>query len=253
MIDFWYRIKKILKYITSYLNRWTFKTYNRTALVEKHLKKYFKHEKLKQIGIIGDSVSFGLKAKMNYGQYIQKVTGASVQNLAVSGAHLTDNGSKSIFQQAKRLKKCDLYIFQSTDDDWLANITIGNKYDTAKQSYLGAFYQTVLQLRQLNRKAKIIVLTTTYQTPMWGNVVRRTDRTPNTLGYNLHDYMSAVKQACMDLDVPCVDLMRSNLFTPASALFREKYMPDGLHPNEAGHHIIALEIGKLYKKLNTAE
>lgn len=253
MLDFQLKTKKLLKRIILYLKssklRNNTNSYYREAVVDSHLKRYFKHEKLKQIGIIGDSVSFGLKSKINYGQYIQKVTGARVQNLAVSGAHLTDNGVKSIFQQATRLNKCDLYIFQSTDDDWLANIVIGNKHDTAKQSYLGAFYQTILQLRQLNSQAKIIVLTTTYQTPVWGSVVRRTDLTNNTLGYSLHDYMAAVKKACVDLNVPYVDLMRSSLFTPNSSAFRAKYMPDGLHPNEEGHHIIALEIGKIYQKM----
>ncbi|CAM3067246.1 SGNH/GDSL hydrolase family protein [Leuconostoc rapi] len=253
MLDFRLITKKILKQIVLRLKilklkNYT-KSYNRPIVVDHHLKRYFKHAKLKRIGIIGDSVSFGLKSTINYGHYIQKVTGANVQNLAISGAHLTDNGVKSIFQQATRLNKCDLYIFQSTDDDWLANITIGNKHDTAKQSYLGAFYQTVLQLRRLNSQAKIIVLTTTYQTPVWGSVVRRTDLTHNKLGYNLHDYMAAVKKACVDLNIPCVDLMRSSLFTPSNSVFRAKYMPDGLHPNEEGHHIIALEIGKIYKKL----
>lgn len=204
-------------------------------------------EKVQTIGIIGDSVSFGLKAKVNYGQYLQKATGGTVQNLARSGAHLSDNGQKSIFQQSQRLNQSDLYILQGTDDDWLANVPIGNKEDNEKKSYIGAFYQTVFQLQQRNPMAKIIIVTTTYQTPMWGSIVRRTDSTKNTLGHSLHDYMTAQVKACEDLKLPYVNLMRRVLFDPNKQLFREKYMPDGLHPNEKGHQIIACEIAMVYK------
>lgn len=205
-------------------------------------------ESVQTVGIIGDSVSFGLKSSMNYGQYLQKITGGVVQNLAYSGAHLSDNGRKSIFQQSQCLDRCDLYILQGTDDDWLANVPIGKKGDTAKQSYIGAFYQTVSQLRHLNAMAKIIIVSTTFQTPMWGNVVRRTDRTENTLGYSLHDYMAAQKKACDDLKLPFVNLMRQTLFDPNKKAFRQKYMPDGLHPNKEGHQIIANEIVRVYKE-----
>jgi len=205
-------------------------------------------DSVRTIGIIGDSVSFGLKSKINYGQYLQKITKGRIQNLAYSGAHLSDNGRKSIFQQSQCLDRCDLYILQGTDDDWLANMPIGNKNDTAKQSYIGAFYQTVYQLQQMNSKAKIIIVSTTYQTPMWGNIVRRTDRTKNTLGYSLHDYMTAQEKACTDLKLPFVNLMHLTLFNPNKKSFREKYMPDGLHPNKEGHQIIANEIVKVYKQ-----
>jgi len=200
------------------------------------------------IGIIGDSVSFGLKSSMNYGQYLQKITGGVVQNLAYSGAHLSDNGRKSIFQQSQYLDPCDLYILQGTDDDWLANVPIGHKDDTAKQSYIGAFYQTVSQLHHLNSTAKIIIVSTTCQTPVWGNVVRRTDKTENMLGHSLHDYMIAQEKACADLKLPFVNLMRQTLFDPSKKSFRKKYMPDGLHPNKEGHQIIANEIVKIYKQ-----
>ncbi|MBZ5960959.1 SGNH/GDSL hydrolase family protein [Leuconostoc gelidum subsp. gasicomitatum] len=200
------------------------------------------------IGIIGDSVSFGLKSSMNYGQYLQKITGGVVQNLAYSGAHLSDNGRKSIFQQSQYLDLCDLYILQGTDDDWLANVPIGHKDDTAKQSYIGAFYQTVSQLHHLNSTAKIIIVSTTCQTPVWGNVVRRTDKTENMLGHSLHDYMIAQEKACADLKLPFVNLMRQTLFDPSKKSFRKKYMPDGLHPNKEGHQIIANEIVKIYKQ-----
>ncbi|CCF25516.1 MULTISPECIES: SGNH/GDSL hydrolase family protein [Leuconostoc] len=200
----------------------------------------------KTVGIIGDSVSFGLKATTNYGQYIQRATGSGVQNLAISGAHLSDNGYNSIYQQAQRLEKAQLYIFQGTDDDWLANVPIGSLTDKPNESYLGAFYHTIKVLKQKNASSKILTLTPTYQVPVKGNKVRRTDETRNKLGHNLHDYVRAQIQASYVLDIPVVNLMQKTLFNPADYQFRQLYMPDGLHPNERGHRIIAKEIATAY-------
>lgn len=203
--------------------------------------------KLQTIGILGDSVSYGLRSKKNYGQYINAATGVAIQNVAISGAQLSDNSDASIFQQTKRLTKNDLYILQGTDDDWLANVPVGIKNDSEKQSYIGAFYKVIANLKALNPNAKIIVLTTTLQTPMSGNIIRRTDMTKNALGLTLHDYMDAQILACNDLNLPYVNLMRTDLFEPSNPAFRKRYMSEGLHPNENGHQIIAREIAKIYQ------
>lgn len=215
-----------------------------------------RHSALKnvhQIGIIGDSVSFGLKAKYNYGQYIQKATGATVQNLAVSGAYLADNGFTSIFQQAQRLNPADLYIVQGTDDDWLGDFPIGGSTDLTATTYIGAFYQIIVHLRQRQPQATIIVLTPTYQTPVRGQQVRRTDRTLNGLGLDLHAYVAAQLAACQDLAVPVINLMQKKRFDPSQADFRAQVMPDGLHPNDVGQRRIARLIAETYTKIIKAK
>ncbi|MCT8389729.1 SGNH/GDSL hydrolase family protein [Leuconostoc holzapfelii] len=209
-----------------------------------------RHSALKnvsRIGIIGDSVAFGLKAEFNFGQYIQKATGAMIENLAVSGAHLSDNGFTSIYQQAHRLQPADLFILQGTDDDWLANVPLGDG-NASRQTYIGAFYQTIAYLQQLNPKAVILVITPTYQTAMRGARVRRTERTLNALGLDLHGYVRAQLKACQALGVPVVNLMQTRLFDPSKPQFRAQFMRDGLHPNGTGHRRIAKLIANTYNK-----
>ena len=45
------------------------------------------------------------------------------------------------------------------------------------------------------------------------------------------------------------DFFKTTKFRPASCGVREKYMPDGLHINDAGHEIIADEIAELLLSL----
>lgn len=198
----------------------------------------------KHVGILGDSVSRGYLATYNYGDIFHRETQATITNLAVNGARMTNNSATSIFQQSKKLSGCDVVILQGTDDDWLGNVPIGTKQDDEITSYIGAFYQVVNNIRTLNPNAKILVMTTTLQAPVNGTTIRRTDRMKNTLGKDLHDYMDAQKLACNDLGLPYADFMRSNLFEPLNPAFRKKMMPEGLHPNELGHQLIAQELAK---------
>lgn len=197
-----------------------------------------------RIGIIGDSVARGYLAQYNFGDLFKKASGAEVTNIAVNGAYMTHNNDNSIYSQSKKISGCDLVIIQGTDDDWLGNVPIGTKYDNETTSYLGAFYRVVDNIRTLNRKAQILVMTATLQAPGHGGKIDRTDRFKNKLGKDLHDYMDAQKLACQDLELPYADFMRSDLFEPLNPAFRKKMMSEGLHPNEVGHQMIAQELAK---------
>lgn len=87
---------------------------------------------------------------------------------------------------------------------------IGSLTDKPNESYLGAFYHTIKVLKQKNASSKILTLTPTYQVPVKGNKVRRTDETRNKLGHNLHDYVRAQIQASYVLDIPVVNLMQKH-------------------------------------------
>lgn len=198
----------------------------------------------KNIGIIGDSVARGHLADVNFGDILVKASGAKINNVSISGAHMMNNGDNSIYAQSKQIAGCDLVIIQGTDDDWLANSLVGTKSDDEKTSYIGAFYRVVDNIRSLNPQAKIIVMTATLQVPVDGTTIRRTDRTKNGLGNDLHDYMDAQKLACTDLDLPYADFMQPALFQPMNPAFRKKMMPEGLHPNSVGHQLIVQELAK---------
>lgn len=198
----------------------------------------------KHIGVLGDSVAHGHLANTNFSDLLQRISGATINNVAVNGAHMMNNSDTSIYTQSKQISGCDLVVIQGTDDDWLANAPIGTPKDDEKTSYIGAFYRVVDNVRVLNPQAKIIVMTATLQVPVRGTTIRRTDRTKNELGKDLHDYMDAQKLACTDLGLPYADFMQPNLFQPLNPAFRKKMMSEGLHPNDVGHQVIAQELAK---------
>ena len=56
---------------------------------------------------------------------------------------------------------------------------------------------------------------------------------------NLRGYVEATRQVAEYYGIPVVDLFATCPIQPKVELQREKFMPDGLHPNEAGHLLIA--------------
>ena len=56
---------------------------------------------------------------------------------------------------------------------------------------------------------------------------------------NLRTYVQAIRDAAEDFAVPVLDLFRVSGIQPSVPALREAYMPDGLHPNDAGHAKIA--------------
>ncbi len=55
----------------------------------------------------------------------------------------------------------------------------------------------------------------------------------------LSGYVQAIREVAESFSLPIVDLYSMCGIQPAMEALREKYMPDGLHPNELGHEKIA--------------
>ena len=51
--------------------------------------------------------------------------------------------------------------------------------------------------------------------------------------------MNAIKDVCEKYFVPVIDLFALSGMDPSLSEVRSTYMPDGLHPNAAGHEKIA--------------
>lgn len=66
------------------------------------------------------------------------------------------------------------------------------------------------------------------------------DLTPNPeTGKIFPEYLDAIRKTAEYYGLPILDLYRNLPLNPVLPEIREKYIPDGLHPNEEGHRLIA--------------
>ena len=65
----------------------------------------------------------------------------------------------------------------------------------------------------------------------------------------LKDYVRAVKEVCEYYSIPVLDLFASGELRGNTPEWYKEFMPDGLHPNDKGHKIIAEKLGKLLENI----
>ena len=68
-------------------------------------------------------------------------------------------------------------------------------------------------------------------------------------GKKLSDYVEAIKEVAKYYAIPVLDLYATSGIQPDLPILREKYMPDGLHPSDAGAERIAERLGYFLQSL----
>jgi len=68
-------------------------------------------------------------------------------------------------------------------------------------------------------------------------------------GKVLQDYVDEIRAAAERYSLPVLDLWATYGVQPAVTVMKETYMPDGLHPNDAGHVLLTNKIVKFIENL----
>ena len=108
--------------------------------------------------------------------------------------------------------------------------------DKTIYTFCGALNSLITKLKYAFPKAKII-----FTTPL--KRMKEDKESLNDFGCphhgSLSDYRDAIVRIAKSYNIPVLDLY--NLFSvdPSTEENRNKYMPDGLHPNDLGHKILA--------------
>ena len=174
----------------------------------------------KKITILGDSISTG-----GYPGILKDLTGAQIQNLSVSGTKLTGGLTGRVADVAE---DADLVIvFGGTNDYWHKNVSIGSA--DSSNTFVGALHYIHDYLKTERQQAQVLFVFPPDQT--FGGNPSTTD-----FGYGtLDDFRAAFLEFCTANAVPYLDLGETE-FDSA------KHSGDGVHPNSAGHQIVAQAI-----------
>ena len=65
----------------------------------------------------------------------------------------------------------------------------------------------------------------------------------------LHDFVKALREVCEYYSIPVCDMYKESGMYGNVWAWCEKYMPDGLHPNDEGHKLIARKLQKFLENL----
>lgn len=141
---------------------------------------------------------------------------------------------------------CDVVIvFGGTNDYGHGDAPFGSFTDRTEETFCGAVH--VLCEKLINRypESKIIFITPIHRADEEGTKIEH----GGVIRNNLKRYVDAIKEITEYYSIPVLDLYATYGIQPRVPVMREKYVPDGLHPNDAGHVILAEKIVAFLKTM----
>lgn len=202
----------------------------------------------KKINLLGDSITQGAGASCNENCYVSvlgQLTGAQVRNYGIGGTRIARQQTPSdntIFDQdfCLRAQTMDpdadvIVIFGGTNDYGHGDAPMGVISDTTPDTFYGALHTLYRTLITRYPTAQFLVLTPTH---------RLNECDPDSNGLPLKAYVDVIREMAEIYSLPVLDLFANSGIQPSIPVMQTTYMPDGLHPNDAGHARLARMIAK---------
>lgn len=203
----------------------------------------------KKIAFLGDSITYGVGASSVENSYVgivAKEGGAQVLNYGVSGTRIarqkipssTIEFDECFKDRAKKMPSdADVVVvFGGTNDFGHGDARFGCFDDRDEYSFYGALHSLLQMLIEKYPYAHIVFMTPMHRLSEQKNV--------NEIGLPCHplqDYVGAIREVCAYYSIPVLDLFANSGIQPAVPVMQKIYMPDGLHPSDAG----AMRVAKM--------
>ena len=194
----------------------------------------------KKINFLGDSITEGVGASEYARCYLEQfaaATGAICRNYGISGTRIAKRRIPYDIPEfdryyASRVPEMDpdadiVVVFGGTNDYGHGDAPLGEMNDRTIWTYYGALHVLFTALIEKYPAAQIVVLTPLHRDD-------EEKRTPT-----LKPFVDATRQVAEFYSLPVLDLWANYGIQPRVPVMKEMYVPDGLHPNDAGHAILA--------------
>ena len=211
-----------------------------------------------KINFLGDSITEGhgtTGVEKTYWSLLGKRTGAVVRGYGIGGTRFAKQKNPSANPRhdldfVMRAKEMDddadvVVVFGGTNDFGHGDAPIGCFEDREYTTFYGACHTLFTDLINKYPNAVIVIMTPLH---------RLQEDNPRGDGYKeergpLKVYVNILKEVLEFYSLPTLDLWACSSLQPKVQTVRERYCPDGLHPNDAGHKIIADRLAGFLKTL----
>ena len=203
--------------------------------------------KNKRVVFLGDSITQGVGASCDANAYVnvfKRKSGAEVFNFGISGTRIAEQSKPSpepsfdetFERRAKKMpKEADVVVvFGGTNDFGHGDAAFGCFEDRSLYTFFGALHSLCRMLIEKYPSSHIVFMTPLHRLSE--------NATVNEYGIAckaLRSYVEAIREVCEYYSVPVLDLYATSGMQPSVPIIREMYMPDGLHPSDAGAEKIA--------------
>ena len=125
-------------------------------------------------------------------------------------------------------------VFGGTNDCGHGDAPFGDMADRTVDTFYGAMHTLCRKLVEKYPDALIVFMTPLHRLNEEGYAPGRRD---------LRSYVQAIREVCEYYSLPVLDLYATYGVNPEIPVMMERFMPDGLHPNAAGHRLLTEQLG----------
>lgn len=202
-----------------------------------------------KINFLGDSITEGVGASSAdkiYHALVKKEAGlAEARNYGISATRFAlqqnpQNECPDRWSFCERFAKMDddadiVVVFGGTNDYGHGNAPLGKFEDRTPDTFYGACHTLFSGLVKKYLGKPVVIMTPLHRT----HEMRKTgDAKPEPVG-TLKDYVDIIREVAEYYSLPVLDLYRISGLQPEIDVIKSTYMPDGLHPSDAGNRVIA--------------
>lgn len=197
----------------------------------------------KKAVFLGDSITEGVGVSDLKNLYCERVKAelglSNAVNYGIGGTRIAaqaDDGGQAF---AVRYQKMDddaalVIVFGGTNDFGHGTAPVGSFGDQTPDTYCGALNVLFRRLIEKYPEAALVVMTPIHRD--------NEDERNAATGLFLSEYVTLLRSAAEKYSIPILDLYAQGGIVPAVPASKERFCPDGLHPNDEGHRLIARKL-----------
>ena len=199
-----------------------------------------------KINFLGDSITEGYGCSSTEKQFTSLIAaqeGAITRCYGIGGTRIARQSKPSEWPRhdldfPSRVDEMDpdadlIVVFGGTNDFGHGDAPFGDFSDRTVDTFCGALHHLYTALLEKYPESTIMVMTPLH---------RATEAIPNMHGKVLKEYVDMIRRTAEYYSLPVLDLYAVSGIQPAVPVMKEKYMPDGLHPNDEGHVLLTNRI-----------
>lgn len=215
--------------------------------------------KNKKINFLGDSITEGVGTSCKEAVYHsivkEKLGLKEARNYGVGGTRIARQTEitslvrdRDFILRAESMDKdADLVVvFGGTNDFGHGQAPLGTFEDRDIRTFYGALHALINMLIDDYGAGNVLFMTPLHRHNDDGRGAWKPEGVEQK---HIVEYVNAIKETCAFYLVPVLDLFNCGELTPPSHEWYGAYMPDGLHPNDAGHVLIANKLQKFLENL----
>lgn len=210
-----------------------------------------------KINFLGDSITEGAGTSSHdkmFTMLIEREYGAICQNYGIGGTRIarqkTPTEEKWDRDFISRVPEMDadadiVVVFGGTNDFGHGDAPLGAMSDRTPYTFYGALHCLYTALIEKYPDVPIVVLTPLHRIT---EDIPTGDNKPAPVG-TLKEYVNIIREVAEYYSLPVLDLFKESGLQPKIPVIQQKYVPDGLHPNDAGNDILAHKIARFLEML----